>query len=328
MKIGIIGAGSWGLALSIVFSENNDVKLWVRRNEVLYYIKENFESPDYLSGVKLSEKVFYTNDPKDFSDCQVVFVVVPSKYFRETLRLFREYINDKVIISCTKGIELGSLRLPSQIIEEEIGSKVVGVLSGPSHAEEVSRKLPCAITLAMSDMDLAKVIQNAISTNYFRVYVWDDIVGVEIAGAYKNVVAISAGIVDGLGLGNNAKASLITRGLHEIVKLGKALNGKIETFYGLSGIGDLIVTCTSKYSRNRNLGEMIAKGYKANDVISSSKMVAEGYYNTKAIKEISQRQNLELPIANEVYEIIYNSKSPLDSLRDLMSRSLKEEFYF
>ena len=328
MNIGIIGAGSWGLALSIVLSEKNNVKLWVRRKEVLLHMKENFESPDYLKGVKLSKNVFYTNNVEDFGDCEVFFVVVPSKYFRETIKLFKKQLVGKVVISCTKGIEIDNLKFPSEILKEEVNSCVIGVLSGPSHAEEVSRKLPCALTLAMYDSKTLKLVQSAISTPYFRVYSWDDIIGVEIAGAYKNVVAISAGIVDGLNLGNNAKASLITRGLHEIVKLGKSLGGKIETFYGLSGIGDLVVTCTSAYSRNRNLGEMIAKGYKVDEIISSSKMVAEGYYNTKAIKKISEKQNLELPIANEVYEIIYNFKNPIESLKDLMSRSLKEEFYF
>lgn len=327
MKIGVIGAGSWGLALSVVFSEKNDVKLWIRRREVVEHITKYFESPDYLQGVKLPKNVIYTNDPQDFKDREIVFVVVPSKYFRDTLRSFKNILENKVIISCTKGIEIDTLTFPTQIISEEVKAKNIGVLSGPSHAEEVSRKLPCAITLAMEDKDVIKSIQHSISTNYFRVYAWDDIIGVEVAGAYKNVIAISAGIIDGMGLGNNAKASLITRGLHEIVKLGKIMGGKTETFYGLSGVGDLIVTCTSGYSRNRHLGEMIAKGHKAQDVVASSKMVAEGYYNTMAIKKISEKHGLELPIANEVFEIIYNNKPPLESLKNLMARALKEEFY-
>lgn len=327
MRIGIIGAGSWGLALSIVFSEKNDVVLWVRRKEVVDYIKQNLESPDYLKGIKLPQNVKYTNSAQDLKDTEIVFVVVPSRYFRTTIKEFKDQIKNKVIISCTKGIETDTLRFPTEIIKEEIDNAIIGVLSGPSHAEEVSRKLPCAITLATEEKTLTKEIQKEISTQTFRVYGWDDIKGIEIAGAYKNVIAISAGIIDGLGLGNNAKASLITRGLNEITKLGKKLGGKIETFYGLSGVGDLIVTCTSGYSRNRNLGEMIAKGYKAEEIILSSKMVAEGYYNTLAIKKLSQKYNIELPIVNEVYEIIYNNKSPINSLKDLMSRTLKEEFY-
>ncbi|MEN2997449.1 MAG: NAD(P)H-dependent glycerol-3-phosphate dehydrogenase [Brevinematia bacterium] len=328
MRIGIIGSGSWGLALSVVFSEKNDVKLWGRRKEVIEYIRWRYESPDYLSGVMLPQSVYYTNSPEDLEDREVVFVAVPSKYFRETIRLFRSYLAGKVVISCTKGIEIESLKFPTDIVREEVSAEVIGVLSGPSHAEEVSRKLPCAITLVMSDKAFARTVQQAISTSYFRVYTWDDVVGTELAGAYKNVIAISAGIVDGIGLGSNAKASLITRGLHEIVRLGKILGGKVETFYGLSGVGDLIVTCNSGYSRNRNLGEMIARGFKASDIIMSSKMVAEGYYTTMAVRRISQKYNVELPIANEVYEVIYNNKSPITSLRDLMGRELKEEFYF
>lgn len=328
MKVGIIGAGSWGLALSIVFSEKNDVKLWVRREEILNYLKEYRESPDYLKGIKLPDNVFFTSSYEEFRDRDVIFVVVPSKYFRETIKNFKGYVKEKVVISCAKGIETDTLCFPTDIIKQELNPKYFGVLSGPSHAEEVSRKLPCAITLVTNNKRVTKSIQKEISTEFFRVYEWDDIIGVEISGSYKNVIAISAGIVDGLNLGNNAKASLITRGLHEIVKLGKKLGGKTETFYGLSGVGDLIVTCTSVYSRNRNLGEMVAKGFIAEEVVKSSKMVAEGYYNAKSIKKLSEKYKVELPIANEVYEIIYNSKPPLESLKDLMKRELKQEFYF
>lgn len=328
MKIGIIGTGSWGLALSIVLSEKNDVKVWGRRKETIEYIKEKGVSPDYLRGIELPKNVLFTNLSEELADREIVFIAVPSKYLRETVRNFRNSLRGKVVISCSKGIEFDTLEFPSKIVEEEVEPEVVGVLSGPSHAEEVSRKYPCAVTLATKDKETTKMIQQAVSTSYFRVYGWDDIIGVEVAGAYKNVVAISAGLIDGLGLGHNAKASLITRGLHEIVKLGKILGGKVETFYGLSGVGDLIVTCTSAYSRNRNLGEMIARGFRPEEVVRSSKMVAEGYYTSPAIKKMSEMYGIELPIANEVYEIIYKGKNPLDSLRTLMGRELKEEFYF
>ncbi|MGC8766133.1 MAG: NAD(P)H-dependent glycerol-3-phosphate dehydrogenase [Brevinematia bacterium] len=328
MNIGIIGSGSWGLALSIVFSEKNNVKLWIRREETLNYLKEHRESPDYLKGIKLPKNIIFTSYFEELKDRDVIFVVVPSKYFRETIRNFKKYIEEKVIISCTKGIETDTLYFPTDIIKEEINPKYLGVLSGPSHAEEVARKLPCAVTLSTNSTKITKQIQKEISTNFFRVYEWHDTRGIEISGAYKNVIAISAGIIDGLNLGNNAKASLITRGLHEIVKLGKKIGGKTETFYGLSGVGDLIVTCTSNYSRNRNLGEMIARGYKAEEVMKNSKMVAEGYYNAISVKKLSEKYRVELPIANEVYEIIYNSKNPIESLKDLMKRELKQEFYF
>ncbi|MCX8029493.1 MAG: NAD(P)-dependent glycerol-3-phosphate dehydrogenase [Brevinematales bacterium] len=326
MRIGLIGAGSWGIALAVVFSDRNNVRLWVRKVETLEYILKHRESPDYLKGVRIPDSVNVTNSCEDMSDRDVIFVVVPSKYLRQTLRLFKGVIDDKPIISCTKGIEVESVSFPTDIIKEEIGSRVVGVLSGPSFAEEVARKLPCAITLSTSDDRVTSTIQSSISTSYFRVYGWNDIRGMEIAGSYKNVIAISAGIIDGLELGYNAKASLITRGLSEIVRLGVRLGGKLETFYGLAGIGDLILTCTGRYSRNRQLGEMIAKGVKPEDFISSSKMIPEGYYNVVSIKKLSEKQGVELPIANEVYEIIYNNKNPLNSLRDLMSRQLKLEF--
>ena len=327
MKVGIIGAGSWGLALSIVFSKNNDAKLWVRRREVIDYIEKYGESPDYLKGVKIPSSVTLVSEPQDLSDRDVVFVVVPSKYLRGTLKEFREVLKGKIVISCTKGLEFETLKFPTEIIIDEIDVSYVGVLSGPSHAEEVALGLPCAITLAMNNLNLAKEIQSSISSESFRVYVWDDIRGVEISGVTKNIIAIAAGVCDGLMLGDNAKASLITRGLHEISRFGIKMGGKFETFFGLSGVGDLIVTCTSRHSRNRGLGERIAKGEKPEEVIKSSKMVAEGYYSTPAIKRLAEINNIEMPIVNEVFSLLYEGKSPLESLRSLMSRSLKIEFY-
>jgi glycerol-3-phosphate dehydrogenase (NAD(P)+) len=327
MKVGIIGAGSWGLALSIVFSKNNDVKMWVRRKEVIDYIKKYGESPDYLKGVKIPSVVNLVSDPRDLNDRDVVFVVVPSKYLRDTLKEFKEILKGKVIVSCTKGLEFETLKFPTEIIIDEIEVSDVGVLSGPSHAEEVALGLPCAITLAMDNLNLAKEIQSSISSDSFRVYVWDDIRGVEVSGVTKNIIAIAAGVCDGLMLGDNAKASLITRGLHEISKFGLKMGGKFETFFGLSGVGDLIVTCTSKHSRNRGLGERIARGEKPEEIIRSSKMVAEGYYSTPAIKKLAEINNIEMPIVNEVFSILYEGKSPLESLRSLMGRKLKTEFY-
>jgi glycerol-3-phosphate dehydrogenase (NAD(P)+) len=327
MKVGIIGAGSWGLALSIVFSKNNDAKLWVRRREVIDYIEKYGESPDYLKGVKIPSSVTLVSEPQDLSDRDVVFVVVPSKYLRGTLKEFREVLKGKIVISCTKGLEFETLKFPTEIIIDEIDVSDVGVLSGPSHAEEVALGLPCAITLAMDNLNLAKEIQSSISSESFRVYVWDDIRGVEISGVTKNIIAIAAGVCDGLMLGDNAKASLITRGLHEISRFGIKMGGKFETFFGLSGVGDLIVTCTSRHSRNRGLGERIAKGEKPEEVIKSSKMVAEGYYSTPAIKRLAEINNIEMPIVNEVFSLLYEGKSPFESLRSLMSRSLKIEFY-
>jgi len=327
MKVGIIGAGSWGLALSIVCSKNNDVKMWVRRKEVIDYIKKYGESPDYLKGVKIPSVVNLVSDPRDLNDRDVVFVVVPSKYLRDTLKEFKEILKGKVIVSCTKGLEFETLKFPTEIIIDEIEVSDVGVLSGPSHAEEVALGLPCAITLAMDNLNLAKEIQSSISSDSFRVYVWDDIRGVEVSGVTKNIIAIAAGVCDGLMLGDNAKASLITRGLHEISKFGLKMGGKFETFFGLSGVGDLIVTCTSKHSRNRGLGERIARGEKPEEIIRSSKMVAEGYYSTPAIKKLAEINNIEMPIVNEVFSILYEGKSPLESLRSLMGRKLKTEFY-
>jgi glycerol-3-phosphate dehydrogenase (NAD(P)+) len=327
MKVGIIGAGSWGLALSIVFSKNNDVKMWVRRKEVIDYIKKYGESPDYLKGVKIPSVVNLFSNPRDLNDRDVVFVVVPSKYLRDTLKEFKEILKGKVIVSCTKGLEFETLKFPTEIIIDEIEVSDVGVLSGPSHAEEVALGLPCAITLAMDNLNLAKEIQSSISSDSFRVYVWDDIRGVEVSGVTKNIIAIAAGVCDGLMLGDNAKSSLITRGLHEISKFGLKMGGKFETFFGLSGVGDLIVTCTSKHSRNRGLGERIARGEKPEEIIRSSKMVAEGYYSTPAIKKLAEINNIEMPIVNEVFSILYEGKSPLESLRSLMGRKLKTEFY-
>ncbi len=327
MRIGIIGAGSWGLALSIVFSKNNDVKLWVRRREVIDYIKKYGESPDYLRGIKIPSVITLVSDPQELSDRDVVFVVVPSRYLRDTLKVFKNVLRGKIVISCTKGLEFETLKFPTEIIADEVEVSDVGVLSGPSHAEEVALGLPCAITLAMNNLDLAREIQFSISSDSFRVYIWNDIRGVEISGITKNVIAIAAGVCDGLMLGDNAKASLITRGLHEISRFGVKMGGKFETFFGLSGVGDLIVTCTSKHSRNRGLGERIAKGERPEDVINSSKMVAEGYYSAPAIKKMAEIRGIEMPIASEVFSILYEGKNPFESLKSLMSRSLKIEFY-
>ncbi len=327
MKIGIIGSGSWGLALSVVLSQKYNVYAWVRRKEILDYIIEHRKSPDYLKDIHLPENINFTNKPEDLKNTEIVLVVVPSKFFREVVKNFKNVISGKVIISCTKGIETESLKTPYEILRDEIKEGTFGVLSGPSHAEEVAKKLPCAVTVAFEDISISKEIQNILSTEYFRVYAWDDVKGVEIAGASKNVIAIAAGISDGLGLGDNAKASLITRAMFEISKLGEAVGGKRETFFGLSGIGDLVVTCTSKHSRNRYFGEMLSKGQKPDQILASMKMIPEGYFNALSIKKLSEELNIETPICLEVYNIIYQAKSPIESMKNLMQRSLKTEFY-
>lgn len=324
-KIAVIGGGSWGTALANLLSENNhEVTIYVLEPEVVDGINNKNENPLYLTGLKLNEKLKADLIQNFRGGYENILWAVPTQFTRELLKQIGNMLKDRSIIVATKGIEMNTGELIIEIMSDEIKANL-SILSGPSFAKEVSQKRPTAVSIAsMSEVE-AKKWQEILSNRYFRTYTSDDVVGVEVGGAIKNVIAIAAGICDGLKLGNNALAGIITRGLAEITRLGVRLGGKRETFMGLSGLGDLVLTCTGGLSRNRYVGQKIAEGYTLEEILKEMKMVAEGIYTAKAVKKLSEKLQVEMPISSEVYEILYNNKDPMQSLLDLMNRPLKEE---
>lgn len=329
MKVGILGGGSWGTTLAILLYEKGlSVKIWEFSDEQVEIISKKRENIKFLPGIFIPQEIEITSCLEDVvKDSKVIVIVIPSQVVREVVKRLPPMITpDVVIVSGVKGLEISTMKRISEVIGEYLPQETkVGVISGPSHAEEVSRKIPTAIVAAAQDEKIAKFIQDIFFTPSLRVYTNTDLVGVELGGALKNIIAIAAGISDGLELGDNTKAALITRGLVEIIQIGRILGAREPTFLGLSGLGDLVVTCTSGYSRNRYLGEMIGKGSSLQEVLSSMVMVAEGVSTTKATKELAKKVNIELPITNEVYKVLFESKSPKQAVSDLMLRSAKAE---
>lgn len=330
MKVSVIGAGSWGTTLAAVLSERLEkVVLWARREEVAREINELRTNRTYLPGITLPDSIYATSSIDEaVSRADFLIIAVPSKYFRQVCELASSRAMPSTgFLSVTKGVEADTLKRMSEVITEvfKVSENQVAVLSGPNHAEEVIRKIPSATVVASKNRELAETFQKLLMREYFRVYTHDDVVGVEIAGTVKNVLAIAVGISDGIGFGDNTRAALITRGLAEMVRLGRKMNANPLTFLGLSGIGDLIATATSKHSRNRNFGEAIGKGENLSDVLSSSKMFVEGVINAKSVIRLAQRHDVEMPICREVYEIVYEGKNPSQSVLSLMLRSPKPE---
>ncbi|PLV57348.1 NAD(P)H-dependent glycerol-3-phosphate dehydrogenase [Thermotoga sp. SG1] len=319
MRFFILGAGSWGTVFAQMLKENNEeVVLWARRREIADLIN-NYHTSPYLEGLKITVRA--TNDLEELKSSDILVIATPVQHVREYLNKLS--VKPYMVLNLSKGIEIESGKRVSQIVEEILGCPYA-VLSGPSHAEEVARKLPTAVTLAGEN---AKELQRRISNEYFRVYTSEDVVGVEIAGALKNVIAIASGILDGLGGWDNAKAALETRGIYEIARFGIHFGADQKTFMGLAGIGDLMVTCNSKYSRNRRFGELIAKGFDPQKLLESSHQIVEGAFTVKAVVKEARKEKIEMPISEEVYRVIYEGKSPFQSMKDLMGRSLKEEFW-
>ena len=327
MKISVIGLGSWGTALAIhLFKKGHQVTLYGRLEDHEPEIRKTRNHP-FLPGIRVPEGIQLTSDLAEACSNEYLVLAVPSPYIREVAgRMVKVGAGPKKIINVAKGFEIETGKRVSEVISEVSGG-LYGycVLSGPTHAEEVARELPAAIVAASDDLELAKMVQQIFSDDILRVYTSRDTLGVELGGSFKNVVAIAAGIVDGLGFGDNAKASLITRGLNEMKLLGRTLGADRETFNGLTGVGDLIVTCMSRHSRNRGFGEKIGKGEKAADILKNSGMVTEGVFAAKAFYRMNERLGLALPITDEVYRIIYEDKDPFDSFKDLMNREMKME---
>lgn len=327
--IAVIGAGSWGTTLAYLLSEKGyDVSLWAHEEDLAEEIKRTRINSIYLPDINLPENIKISHRLDEVvARARYVLNVVPSQYARSVFKEALSYIPDgAVIISASKGIERGTLLTVSSILKE-LTDCPLAVLSGPSFAKEVIKKMPTAVTLATGDKKEGLLLQEVFNTNHFRVYTHDDMLGVEIGGALKNVIAIASGISDGLGLGQNARAALITRGLAEMKRLGLAMGAKKETFSGLSGLGDLVLTCTGHLSRNYTVGMKLAQGIKLADIISQTKMVAEGVETAESAYELSKKYNIEMPIVEQVYKVLYEDKSPADAVDDLMCRSLKTEFY-
>lgn len=331
-KITIIGAGSFGTALSVVLARaGNKVQLWARESEVAYGINKHHRNPAYIRDVTLPDSVTcYTDLEKCLDNPGMVVFATPSHVMRGVAERIKPFFNgNEIIVSVAKGIENKTFLTMSQVLTEVLKGKIIedhiGVISGPSHAEEVSIFKPTTVVASSYSKRTTRIIQDTFLTPMFRVYLNYDIIGVEIGGAVKNIMAIAAGIIDGAKLGDNAKAAVITRGLHEMKRLGMKLGGSQDTFSGLSGIGDLVVTCTSEHSRNRFVGYNIGKGKKLEDITSQMNMVAEGVKTTRSVFEWSKQLNIEMPITSAIYQVLFEGEDPEDVLYELMTRNPKEE---
>ncbi|MGM0806015.1 MAG: NAD(P)H-dependent glycerol-3-phosphate dehydrogenase [Bacillota bacterium] len=330
-NVAVLGAGSWGTALAIVLADNgHNVSLWGRREDQVNEINNDHKNEKYLPGVELPENIQATTQLKEcVKEADTIVLVTPTKAMREVLgQLKKELSSPVTIVHASKGIEPGTYKRISEIIEEELPLSVldsVVVLSGPSHAEEVSLRQPTTVTVSSVNMKAAEKVQDLFINQNFRVYTNPDVVGVELGGALKNIIALGAGLSDGLGYGDNAKAALITRGLAEIARLGTHMGANPLTFSGLTGIGDLIVTCTSVHSRNWRAGNMLGKGMKLEDVLENMGMVVEGVRTTQAAYELSKREEVEMPITQVLYDVLFNNKGAKQAVDDLMQRSRTHE---
>ncbi|MBN2245648.1 MAG: NAD(P)-dependent glycerol-3-phosphate dehydrogenase [Candidatus Aminicenantes bacterium] len=331
MIASVVGGGSWGSAFALHLGRLNiSTKLWVREQEVYQELLKYKENKTFLPGVIFPGKVSFHNDiDESVQNAEIVFMAVPSKFCRDIYsRLAPILSSQQIIVSLTKGIEDTSLKRMSEIMEECFSpyfSPKIVALSGPSFAREVADSHPTAVVVASKNKVLAGKIQHTISNSYFRTYLSNDIIGIEIAGALKNVMAIAAGILDGLEFGSNSIAALITRGIAELTRLGLMLGAKRETFYGLAGIGDLVLTCTGKLSRNRYVGYELGKGKNIKNILSNMKEVAEGVTTTLSSIKLAERENIEMPICEQVYQVLYRDKDPRSALQELMLRKLKSE---
>lgn len=329
MKITILGGGAMATACSVLLAEQSDhsVAIWARNPDYAAQIQQTRENQRLLPGITLPESINVTSDlTQAVEDADMLVVSVPTAYLRDALTEHRQLLTAEVpIVSVLKGIENETLLRPSEIITEILGNDRVVVLAGPSHAEEIARRLPASVVAASADHDLAVRVQSVFSTDRFRVYTNADVVGVELGGALKNVLAIAVGICDGLGFGDNAKSALMTRGLVEMTRFGSSFGADPNTLFGLAGIGDLITTCVSGYSRNRHVGERLGKGETLDQILGSMSAVAEGVRTTRSVQKIAEKFNIDMPITREVYEVLFNNRDPVTATDSLMCRPPKVE---
>lgn len=330
-RIVVMGAGSWGTALArIMASKGNEVTLWDYNKERAELLQKNRVNEKFLSNAKFPETLKVTSETEGLLDgVEYLIMSVPSQVLRSVIGKVSNQLTEKtIIVNTAKGIEISTGMRLSQVIKDEILGKFhknIVILSGPTHAEEVAKNLPSTI-VAAGESDSARKIQKLFNTESFRVYESNDIIGVELGGAVKNGIAIAAGVADGIGFGDNTKAALITRGLAEMVRFGEALGAKAETFSGLSGMGDLIVTCASTHSRNRHVGQKLGEGKKLQEILDEMEMVAEGVPTVKAVYELAQKKKVSMPILEGVYKVLYEDKLATEMVKELMTRDLKREF--
>ncbi|MBC7194874.1 MAG: NAD(P)-dependent glycerol-3-phosphate dehydrogenase [Caldisericia bacterium] len=326
MKIGILGGGGWGTSLALhLFRKKYEIAIWFHSIETLKIVKETRENIYYLPGFLIPSEIKLTNEIEEVIDfSEIILIVIPSQFTRDILnKIEKKKVRNKIFLIASKGIEMKSGKRMSEVLEEVLETKNYAILSGPNFSKEVALRVPTSSVVASDDEKIAETFQNLLTNDYFRVYTSRDSIGVELGGSLKNVLAIAAGISDGLGFGVNTKASLITRGIKEMIRVGKKFGAKEETFYGLSGMGDLVATSFSNLSRNRWFGEMIGRRIKPKEIISSTRQVIEGVYTSKVVFE--NNKELDLPIMSEVYYIIYENKEPMLAVRSLMTRVLKSE---
>ncbi|MGN1300807.1 MAG: NAD(P)H-dependent glycerol-3-phosphate dehydrogenase [Clostridia bacterium] len=325
-NIAIIGSGTWGVALAIHLAKaGNNIKMWSFSEEEANAINVERKCK-FLPEAIIGENITcYTDMKTVIEGSEMILHVTPSKFVRETIKKYKDYVTNQPIIMCAKGFEADTLCTLSQIIEQEMPKAKYGIFSGPSHAEEVSIGIPTAIVIASKDKDVQNMVQETFMNEKMRVYTSDDVIGVELGGALKNIIAFCAGIATEINLGDNSFAALITRGLVEITRLGMAMGGQHDTFYGLSGLGDLIVTCMSEHSRNRRAGRLIGKGYTVDQARQEIGMVIESIDNIEVAYALAKKYNIEMPIVNAVYDVLYNHLDPRDAVTMLMTREKKSE---
>jgi glycerol-3-phosphate dehydrogenase (NAD(P)+) len=331
-RIAVLGAGSWGIATSVLlFSNGHQVTLWEFDHLEMTKLLQQREHKRKLPGILIPKEIEITDALTAASGSEMLVLALPSHTVREVAKRMGELdLTDSVIVNLAKGIENETLCRVSEILKEELPSRLherIATLSGPSHAEEVAGKIPTTVVVAGFQEEIAEKIQQTFMNPYFRVYTNSDIIGVELGGSLKNVIAIAAGICDGMGLGDNSRGALITRGLAEMVRLGEKMGAKRETFAGLSGLGDLVTTCISKYSRNRYVGEQIGKGKTLDQVLKGMVMVAEGVKTTKSTYQLSLRYEAEMPITEQVYQVLFEDKQPHQAITELMTRDPKSEIW-
>ena len=326
-KIFIAGSGSWGTAVTInLASSGNKVKLWSRNPEFTEVLRATRKNKKYLPGVVIPQSVDFTSDISECSEAEIIVIATPSHTVRSVARSMSAFVRqDQIIVSVSKGFDNEKHVRLTEAIKEEVPQATVLVMSGPSHAEEVARLLPTTNVVAGEDIVATKFVQKAFNTSSFRIYRSDDVVGVELGGALKNVIALASGVADGIGYGDNTKAALITRGIVEISRLGIAMGAKAETFSGLSGIGDLIVTCASMHSRNRRAGILIGQGYSVEAAKEEIGMVVEGILAAQSVNHLCEKYGVEMPIATEVYKVAFEGRNVNESITELMGRKLKPE---
>ncbi len=326
-RTAVLGAGGWGTALAIVWAkQGNQVLLWGHNPERAEQLRSTRENTEYLPGATLPESITVTSDISQAAGAELVVFVTPSTALRQVAEQLRPHVSkDAVLLSCTKGIEHGSGMRMTQILAEVLPEHTVAVLSGPNLAIEVSRDRPTATVLGCEQPECAEELQQHLGSPLFRIYSSDETTGIELGGALKNVFALAAGCSDGFGLGDNSKAALVTRSLAEMLRLGTAMGGKPETFYGLSGAGDLIATCFSQHSRNRRVGEQLGRGRTLQQIAERSHTIAEGVPTAKSAYECARRLNVETPIIDQIYSVVYDAKPPAQALQELLGRDQKAE---